>query len=223
MRNDAAEKPLNIRRYRCVAAEQPVVAEEPEIARPCNRVDWRLGNIVLVAGSDRLSVQPGKQAIKLALREAKQLQVDAVFLEAGQLGRQRRVVPAGIDRDLVVGDAEGAGLSVGQVIQPDDRNVGEAQLPRGKQAAMPGDEHTAFIDQARNVETELGDRASDLCDLIVRMGPGIGRIGQKPLYRPAFDLAKVRRHCRCLPRTPIRGPHRAPRQCPRSGARRSQA
>jgi hypothetical protein len=49
-------------------------------------------------------------------------------------------VPAGVERDAVVGKHQLASLQVGQPAQDNDRHFAEPQLARGRQAPMTGDD-----------------------------------------------------------------------------------
>ena len=62
---------------------------------------------------------------------------------------------------------------------------------------MAGNENTAVIDQAWDVESELRNRARDLRDLLVGMRAGVRGIGQQPRKRPALDgVGEWKRHVR---------------------------
>ncbi len=138
---------------------------------------------------------PSEQPIDLGLGKAEKLEVEAVLLEPCELGRQHRLVPAAIERDLVVGEPVGPGLRVAQMLEADHRHLGQAKPPRRQKPAVAGDQHAALVDQARDVEAELGDRGRDLRHLPVGVRAGVGGIGQQPLERPALDgLGQSGRH-----------------------------
>ena len=66
--------------------------------------------------------------------------VEVLLLQSRKLGTQEVVVPAGVQRELVVRDDVRALLRLGEVIQDDDRHFGQLQLPRGEKTAVAGDD-----------------------------------------------------------------------------------
>src|SRR5580693_2678299 len=63
------------------------------------------------------------------------------------------------------------------------RHFREAQLPRRRQATMPGDYLHIGIDQQRHVEAERFDAAGDLPDLLLAVDPGVGWVGLQQIGR----------------------------------------
>ena len=106
---------------------------------------------------------------------------------AASSARSSVVVPAGVQRELVVRDDVRALLRFGEVVQNNDGHLLELQLPGGKEPAVPGDDAAFGIHQDRVVETELGDAGGDLRDLRVRMRPRIPRVRNELVERPMFD------------------------------------
>ena len=80
-RGHPAEHPLDVGRHRGVAAEQPVRPEQPEIARPADRVDRRLRDLVLALAGAVLVAGAGEQPVELGVVEAVERQVEAVGLQ----------------------------------------------------------------------------------------------------------------------------------------------
>jgi len=72
--------------------------------------------------------------------------------------------------------------------EPDHGDGFQAELRGRQQPAVAGDQHAALVDEARHVESELGDRAGDLRHLRVRMRSCIGGVGQQTADRPLLDL-----------------------------------
>ena len=124
-------------------------------------------------------LKSGKQQREVLRRERLQFQPQQLF------------IPAGVEREFVVGQHESTLLIRVQMIENDNRDVLTAELPRGQHAAMAGDDTAVPINQYRVVETELGDTGSDLRHLSVRMRARVPRIGDEPLERPPWVGAEV--------------------------------
>src|SRR3954447_17366722 len=108
---------------------------DPEVARNRHWICGRLGDDVLATfGVDQ------HEFIELVWIEADEVQVEIFRLKSRQLKPQNVVVPAGIERKLIISDDVSALLGLGQVVQNDDRDFAELELPRGQQAAVPGDD-----------------------------------------------------------------------------------
>ena len=104
MRPHAAEQPGHVGRLGGAAAEQPVAAEQPEVARPRDRNRRRLGGLLLA----RVGSGGVQQRVDLGGLEAEGAEVDAELAEVGHLQRQHRLVPAGLLGQPVVGEDVGA-------------------------------------------------------------------------------------------------------------------
>ena len=153
--------------------------------------DGRFGNLVFVRlPAIAVPSEAIEQAIKVVFAKPKEIEVDAVLAQARKFRGEHRVVPSGIQRDLVVGDPEGPRLGAGQMPEPDHRDFGEAKALGREQTPVPGDQHAALIDKARHVEAEFGDRACDLRDLGFGMRAGVRDIGQEPVDRPTLDAIR---------------------------------
>ena len=81
-----------------------MVAQDPEVARLADRLLRRLGNLVLGLVDRRLAVGERQQPLELGGIEADQVEVEALVPQPRQLLRQQRVVPSGLQGELVVGD-----------------------------------------------------------------------------------------------------------------------
>jgi hypothetical protein len=89
-----------------IAAEQPVIAQDPQIAPPRDRLFERLGHGVLIRQSrGRLG---RREPVQLRLIEADQIDVEVGVAELGQLAAQQLLVPPRQPRQPVVGDLCGA-------------------------------------------------------------------------------------------------------------------
>lgn len=108
--------------------------------------------------------------------EAAEIKPSEYFLWDNEVpGFGLRVLPSG-RKGFVV--QYRAGRRPRRMAEPDDRNFAEAKSSRRKQAAVPGDQHAAVVDQAWNVEAEFRDRAGDLGDLFVRVRPRVRHVRQ---------------------------------------------
>src|SRR5690349_24026066 len=70
-------------------------------------------------------------------------------------------IPAGVDRQLVVGEHIGAALHRREVRQDDARHLVEAEQMRGEHPAVAGDNAVLFVDQHRVGEAKFADRGGD--------------------------------------------------------------
>ena len=79
-----------------------MLAQNPEVARPGDRLLGQRRRVVILGQPDLVARQ---QPLQLALVEADQPEVEAEFRKIRQLEPQQRLVPAGVQRQLVVRDA----------------------------------------------------------------------------------------------------------------------
>ena len=107
-----------------VSAEQAVVAQEPEIARAREGIGWRGRGLVGEGGGRARS---GEEVVDLARLEADQVEVDPESLKVGDLGGEQALVPAGVERELVVGQQVGPLLGLAQAGKLDHRHRGQAR------------------------------------------------------------------------------------------------
>ena len=152
----AVQQAIHVLGLAAVAAEQAVVAEEPQVARLRDRLVGRLGHVVGV-GQALVRLRP-EQPQQLVGGEAGQVQVEVHLLELGQLERQLVVVPARHRGRLVVGDAVRLGLRRRQADGHVDRDFFQAQLQRRLVARVADDDDALLIDDDRLAEAELLDR-----------------------------------------------------------------
>ena len=124
-----AKRALHVDQLRRIAAQQAVHAAAPEVAGAGDghRGRWRrLVGIVAEA-----SVGRRQQPVELHAREAEHIQVDhRLVADARDLGREQRLVPAGVQRDLVVGQAERPRLRRGEMAEPQHRHRGSPAASR---------------------------------------------------------------------------------------------
>src|SRR5579885_828751 len=203
VRTCTVEYALDIGRNRRIAAQQAVLSQQPKITWSGDRLSRQGGDFVLFLRCSA-RIEAVKQAVELVLGKPEQIESDVILLESLELGRQHLFVPAGVQRDAVVGEPEGPRLRIRQMPEPNDRHFPQPEALGSYNAAVACDQHAAVVDQARHVEAELRDRAGNLGDLLVGMSSGVGRIRQEPLDRPKLDLQRVTRR----PGLRLRAPER---------------
>ena len=157
-----------------IATDQPVRPELPDLTP----VDpggsgvgqGVVGRIIRLLGSD------GRQeVVELGDREAgdPNVEVEVRGHQRPQLCGEQVLVPAGIEREFVVGEDIGALLGLAQVLDLQTGHRGQAQLGGRSHAAVAGQDRARLVDQHRRGEAELPDAGGDLADLLRGMGAGI--------------------------------------------------
>jgi hypothetical protein len=91
MDRDAVEEPVHVFRLAAVAAEQAMVAQQPQVAWVSGRLVGGLGHLVGIA--EAIPDAWVEQLGQLVLVEAEEAEVVAHPLQLGQLDRQEVVVP----------------------------------------------------------------------------------------------------------------------------------
>lgn len=127
----------------------------------------------------RLALEDDVEPGRVETRE-REIEVEiALELQLGEiddLEPQQVSVPVRQLSNAVVGDAIGADLGVGQVLEQHSRHGRESEAPSRLKAAVPGDNRVVAVDQHRVHEAELADRAGNEVDLLVAMPPGIAGV-----------------------------------------------
>ena len=190
----AIHHPRDAIRLRAVAAQQAMRTHEPQVARPRDRMARRGGQdvgvvvrLVRIARRRLRLIERRHQMLELALVEAGEREIEALAVQRMQLRCQQLLVPAGIERELVVGDHVGAALRLGQMIEHHDRHGIEPETARRLEATVPGDHRAVARDQHRIGPAEFDDAGGDLRHLLIRVRARVARIGGKPLERPELD------------------------------------
>ena len=173
MRCDPAERERHIIGIRAVAANQSVPAHDPDVATLRYGMLLKFGNVVRIGQAGR--TEAGQRGY-LLVSEARERQVEAKVLEFAELQREQFRIPAGVQRQLVVGDDVGAFLRCAQSRQFDDRHLGDAEFPRSHEPPMTGYDAVVAIDEDGGGPTELADGGGDLRDLGIGMGAGIAGV-----------------------------------------------
>ena len=155
VRPGAVQQPRHVVRRGGVAAEQAMRAEPPQVAWPGHGVDRRRFAHDVLVGPLALPVRQRQQPVQLAAIEAREIEVEVQVVERLQLGSEQLVIPPGQFGQAVIRDAIGADLRRGQVAKPDDRHLGQAQIPSRQQPAMAGDDLAVVGDHHRRRPAEL--------------------------------------------------------------------
>jgi hypothetical protein len=107
--------------------------------------------------------------------------------QVGQLDPQQRLVPAGVQRQLVVREDVGALLRLGPAAGDHHRHLGDAELARRHHAAMAGDQPAALVHQDRCGPAPLADAGGDLRHLRVGVRACVPRVRHQPGHAPSLD------------------------------------
>jgi hypothetical protein len=169
-----AEHLLDIGQHRCVAAQQPMAAQDPEIARLADRILRRLRDLVLGLIARRLAIGCGQEPLELRGIESDQVEVEALVPQPGQLLGQQRLVPARPQGELVVGDQVGPLLRLGEMLEPDHRHLGQPELPRGEQPAVARKDAALLVHQHRGWSTRTQPSTPRSGPPAPRCGLGLG-------------------------------------------------
>ena len=94
---------LHVREDRGVAAEQPVLAHDPYVARHRGGHLRRRRSCVVVGKTGLLLFRIDQRRVQFVVAEADDIQVEAVALERLQFDAQHLLVPPRVERQLVVG------------------------------------------------------------------------------------------------------------------------
>jgi hypothetical protein len=119
-----------------------------------------------------------------------------------QLGGEHLLVPAGVERELVVGDDIGPVLRRREVVEHDHRHRVEPEPARRLEPSVAGDHGAVAGGEDRIGPAELHDAGGDLRHLLVRMRARVARIGAQARERPVLD--RVGQPWRHGPRIPDR-------------------
>lgn len=115
-----------------------VIAQRPDIAGAGARLGRGLGDGVGGVIVDwRAVVGIVQQRVQFILRDADQPQVEVLGHQAPQFLEQQRLVPPAQFGQLVVGDAIGPALRLGQMDQHDDRSLDQPGWTGGQTRPWP--------------------------------------------------------------------------------------
>ena len=165
-----------------------MLPQQPNVAGLGDRINRRFRDFVRVGVTFGLF---GQQLRELLIREPGQHQVEVEALQIAEFNGQQFEVPAGVQRQLVIGDDICLLLGLAPALGDHGRDLGQAQLAGSRQTSVPREKSTVLINEDRVGPAPLADRGCDLRDLFVRVRAGVARIGRDLLYRP--ELAALGR------------------------------
>jgi hypothetical protein len=145
-----------------------------------------------------------QQCVQFVLGDADQPEVEVVGHQAAQFLQQQGFVPPAQFGQLVVGDAIGAALRLGQMAQNDHRRLGQTELRGGQDAPMPRDQLPVGRDEAGHGPAELSHARGDLCHLVGIVGLGIAGVGAETGQRPMLDPTGHEGRVHAASRLPLR-------------------
>ncbi len=173
-----AEQALDVRAGGGIPAEQPVVAEHPEVTPLRDGVVHRLRRDVLVNLAHVGVRDLREQAIDVLVAEAHA--VDGVLRpEFREQPREDAVIPLGEFGAAVQRDGE-RGRVEARHLEFDDVAVGPAEGPHRHQPPVAGNDAAgAALDYKRLGLPEAAERRDDGVEVRLRVGPGVRRIGSE--------------------------------------------
>src|SRR6202043_194641 len=126
-----------------------------------------------------LSLKDAGVPFLFELVKAGEAEVKPRFAQLANFEREHLEIPAGVERQLVVGEHIGAALRRREVRQDDARHLVEAEQMRGEYPAVAGDNAVLFVDQHRVGEAKFADRRGDLRDLLVAVRARVSGVGDQ--------------------------------------------
>ena len=157
-----------------VAASEPMFSKYPDVTDLGPRLDGdsRDDFVVGIVGGLQYDIDLSRR--KAGQRE---IEVDIDRADLVQLKLEDLEVPAGIERDLVVGQPQRLLLGIAEPFEGNRRHLDKTELLGCSQTAMPGDQRVRLINEHWVRKPELADGLDQLFDLALGMGPRIARIG----------------------------------------------
>ncbi|CUH71723.1 hypothetical protein TL5120_01513 [Thalassovita autumnalis] len=129
---------LYIRGDGAVAAEQPVVAEDPEIAGAADRILGSFRHIFLTLLGTGAVLKAGHQCVEFIVGEARQAKVELRLQQVSHLKVKQVLVPLRVFAGAVVHDPEGPRLGCRQPLGDMHRRGFETELAGRFKTGVPG-------------------------------------------------------------------------------------
>ena len=183
-----------------VAADQLVAPEQPQVAAACHRVE----------GHCRDRIVGSRQGFRARLASVVEDEVDLGKAEPGQrhvefevdqplqLDCEDLAVPAGVQRQLIVGNHICPPLGLGEVRQRHGWHRGQAEQPGRHHPTVPRDDLARVADQHRVSKPEPRDAVGDLPNLLLAVGSGVRSEWLQRRRRLVNDFVPSVFH-RCVP------------------------
>jgi hypothetical protein len=125
-------------------------------------------------------------------RPSSKVEVEALVPEPRQLLRQQLLAPSRLEGELVVRDQVRPLLGLAQVLEPDHRDLGEAQLARCEQPTVARQNAGVLVDQDRVGSTKFDHRRRDLVHLRVAVCARVALVRPQLVDRPELDAVGQR-------------------------------
>ena len=171
-----------------VSAHDPVLTEQPDIARLANRLGLHIRDSVLVRQPLLCGFLFGQQAIKKVSIKPEQVGVEVLLLQPGHLLRQHAVVPPGVERQLVVGYDVGAPLALGHPPHVDGRHLRQPELLGRHDTTVARHDAIVRIHQHWVGKSKLPDAGRDLRHLLVAVRAAVARVWKQGVCALLDDL-----------------------------------
>jgi transposase len=159
-----------------VTTPHPVISKDPDVAQFRSRYHRNLRDdlVIRIVGGHQ-------DHIDLAGRKAGQswIDVDINRTEFTKLQLKNLQIPAGIERNLVVGDPQRSLLGLGKTGQGDDWELCQAHQPGRLKPSVTRDNMTFGISENWICKAERLDRFAYLVDLALGVSARIARIGNE--------------------------------------------
>ena len=146
------------------------------------------------SGTSSSSVSPAASSCSASCRanswssETEDIQVEIRVLQGSQLFPKHLLVPAGMERELVIGDDQGAALDLRKVCQHNNRNFAHALTLGRPEARFTSDKPAVGRNENWVYEAEFPDGGGDLRHLLRGMCARVSVITNQSIHGPALDL-----------------------------------
>ena len=134
-----------------------MITAAPEITFTRDGIDWQWRGFVSVLAI-KSGICGGQQPVQLHAGEAKHIEIHrGIITDARDLSRQQRLVPARIERNLIISEPQRARLRFGEMRQPNGGDTRHAEPLGGHDATMTCDQDARAIHQHRIHKSEFSD------------------------------------------------------------------
>jgi hypothetical protein len=160
---------------RAVAATNPVISQQPDVADPSDRLIGCLRNGVGIGEPTRS--QTGQYGLELIRFEADQAEIEIGKPELLELIAQQIEIPLRPRRQLIVGQAIGTLFRLTPTARDDHRDRPHSRSWSGRHTPLTGNQHALLVDQHRVGPTPLDDRGGDFVEVGRALQPGVVGVG----------------------------------------------
>jgi hypothetical protein len=131
----------------------------------------------------------GKQQRQFVVFEADQIEVVVGITECLDLEPEHFVVPAGVQREFVIGENQRPALVLREAIDDDNWHFRHAELPRRQEAAVTRNDDGVASGKDRIYEAEFFNGRGVLCNLLLAVRARVACIRDERVDVPVFDVA----------------------------------